>query len=86
MKRDTQGRCPGAPRGRNIVCMNNSIHSHLIAQHVQDRIEEATAARTVRAVKLSRPHEPRPSALKRRLRRRAAVEAPALLGDVVAPR
>lgn len=65
--------------------MNNSIHSHLIAQHVQDRIEEATAARTVRAVKLSQPHEPRLPRL-RRLRRRAPVEAPALLGDVVTPR
>jgi hypothetical protein len=68
--------------------MIDSIHSHLIAQHVQDRIEEATAARTARAAKLTRPREPRLLALQRRFHRAAPVEAPApaLLGDVVAPR
>lgn len=66
--------------------MNNSIHSHLIAQQVQDRIEQATAARTVRAAKLARPREAKSFSLQRRLRRRATVEAPTLLGDVVTPR
>lgn len=87
MKRDTQGRYPAVPRGRNIVGMNNIIHSHLIAQHVQDRIEEATTARTVRAAMAARQSEPRLLALRRRLPRRAPVEAPAqpLVGDVATP-
>jgi hypothetical protein len=42
-----------------MVCMINSIHSHLIARHVQDRIEEATAARTLRAAKQARRRESR---------------------------
>jgi hypothetical protein len=87
VKRDTQGRCPAGPPGRNIVCMINSIHSHLIARHVQDRIEEATAARTVRAAKPARPREPRLLALRHLLRRRTPLETPAppLLGDAVTP-
>jgi hypothetical protein len=68
-----------------MVCMINSIHSHLIARHVQDRIEAATTARQQRAAKPARPRGPRLFAPKRRL---APVEAPApaLLGDVATTR
>jgi hypothetical protein len=55
--------------------MNNILHSHLIAQHVQDRIEEATTARELRAVKSTRRQTPKPARLRRRLGGRAAAEA-----------
>ena len=84
MKRDTQGRCPAAPRGPNMLAMDTNLHSHLIAQHIQDRMEAATTARTARAARNDRRREPRLLGLKRRLHR--PVEAPALLGDVVTPR
>jgi hypothetical protein len=76
VKRDTQGRCPAAPRGRNILAMDTNLHSHLIALHVQSRMQEAIAARTARAARQDRPREPRLLALKRRVHRRVAAEAP----------
>jgi hypothetical protein len=59
VKRDTQGRYPATPGGWNIMAMDNNLHSFLIAQHVQDRMAAATAARTARAAKLEHTREPR---------------------------
>lgn len=67
MRRDTQGRYPAASARRNIVDMDNSIHSLLIAQHVQDRLAEATAARAARAAKLEQRREPRRYSVRRRI-------------------
>ena len=56
--------------------MDTNLHSHLIALHVQSRMEAATAARTARAARQDRPREPRLLALKRILRRPVAAKAP----------
>ena len=67
MKRDTQGRYPAAPVRRKIVDMDNSIHSLLIAQHVQDRLAEAASARTARTAKVEQRHAPRRYSVRRRI-------------------
>lgn len=55
--------------------MDNSIHALLISQQVKDRIDEATAARDVRAVSLARRRRRIPRLrLRRRLARPAAAE------------
>jgi hypothetical protein len=66
--------------------MDTTLHSHLIAQHIQDRMEEATAARTARAATNDRPREPRLLALKRLLHRPVPVEAAAVSAPPRSPR
>lgn len=63
--------------------MDNSIHALLIAQQAKDRIDEATAARELRAVKSTRLRTPKP-ALRHWLRRRtpAEVAAPTAFGPL----
>ena len=47
--------------------MDNNLHSFLIAQHVQDRMAEATAARTARSIKVERKRAPRRYSVLRRI-------------------
>ena len=47
--------------------MDTNLHSFLIAQHTQDRITEATGARTARAAKAERKREPRRFSVRRRI-------------------
>jgi hypothetical protein len=70
-----------------MLAMDTNLRSHLIAQHIQDRMEEATVARTARAARSQRPREPWLLALKRRLHRPAQVpvEAPIDLPRASAP-
>jgi hypothetical protein len=50
--------------------MDSSIHSILIAQHVQARMEDARAARQVRELRRGAPRAPK---LRLRLRRRSVM-------------
>ena len=49
--------------------MDTNLHSFLIAQHTQDRITEATTARTARAAKLERKREPLRFSVRRAIRK-----------------
>ena len=54
--------------------MDTSIHSHIVAQHIQGRMDEATSQRLARQV--SPPREPKLPHLRRLLRRRAPATSP----------
>ena len=54
MKRDTQGLYRGGSNGGSIVSMDATIHTLIAAQHIQDRIAEATSERQARSVRRRR--------------------------------
>jgi hypothetical protein len=49
--------------------MDSSVHSIIAAQIVQDRMAEATSARSERAARATRSLDPEPRSARRRLRR-----------------